>query len=409
MMVCMKTGAVVEHVQRIAGVRADGAAPGDDIREALRSIGKLQSWLTASRTALTAALSAHDSFPEKTAAECTRGSTRDSIKDSERSSTLGSVPAFGDALDDGAITGGHVDALTNTAKGLDDDDQRAELFDRATNLVDVAAVASVDEWRRRLGIEANNIRRNDGIDRLERQRRDTRLSSWTDRDGMVCITGRFDPVTGRKLLGRLDTTVAAVFAEQTPDTCPTDPVAKQHHLNALALARLVDGTAPATSGRPEYVVVIDTSSPDGAGGPVVDWGIPVEVPHRVLADLIDDGTVHPVVVRNGVVIHAPGELNLARSTRLANRAQRRALRALYPTCSIPGCDITFDRCKIHHIIWWRNGGRTDLDNLLPVCARHHSKIHDADWHIELGPNRELTIRFPDGTIHNTSPPKRTAA
>ena len=29
--------------------------------------------------------------------------------------------------------------------------------------------------------------------------------------------------------------------------------------------------------------------------------------------------------------------------------------------------------------------------------------------IELGPNRQLTIHFPDGTIHNTGPPKRTAA
>jgi hypothetical protein len=44
-----------------------------------------------------------------------------------------------------------------------------------------------------------------------------------------------------------------------------------------------------------------------------------------------------------------------------------------------------------------------------VCALHHTKIHDTGWDITLGPNRELTIRFPDGTIHNTGPPKRTAA
>ena len=405
----MNSSTVIEHVQRIAAVRADGAAPADDIQDALRSIGKLQSWLSASRTSLTAALSAHDSFPEKTASDCTRGSTRDAIKDTERSETLGAVPEFGDALDDGNITQGHVDALTNTAKNLDNDEQRTELFDRVADLVDVATVASVEEWRRRLGIEAKGIRRDDGMERLERQRRDTRLRSWTDGEGMVCINGRFDPVTGRTIVGRLDNAVAALFAEEAPATCPTDPVAKQHHLNALALARLVDGTAPTTSGRPEFVVVIDTSQTDGDGGPSVDWGIPVEVPQRVLAEMMNDGAVHAVVVRNGVVLHAPGELDLGRTTRLANRAQRRALRAFYSTCAIPGCSVGFDRCKIHHVVWWRHGGRTDLANLLPVCAHHHSKIHDAGWDISLGPNRELTIHFPDGRVHNTGPPKRTAA
>ena len=125
--------------------------------------------------------------------------------------------------------------------------------------------------------------------------------------------------------------------------------------------------------------------------------------------MVGDGDMHAVVVRNGVVIHAPGELDLGRSTRLANRAQRRALRALYSTCAIPGCSVRYSRCKLHHIIWWRNGGRTDLENLLPVCARHHTNIHDAGWHVSLGTNRELTIRFPDGTIHNTGPPNRQAA
>jgi hypothetical protein len=228
---------------------------------------------------------------------------------------------------------------------------------------------------------------------------------------MVCLSGRFDPVIGRAIVAGLDRATEALFAESVPDTCPTDPVEKQRHLQGLAFARLVTGDAGvgARPGRPEYVVVIDTSVGDGGGGPTVDWGMPVEVPHRVLADMMGDGSVHAVVVRNGVVLHAPGELNLGRTTRLANRAQRRALRALYSTCAIPGCSVGYDRCKLHHVVWWRNGGTTDLHNLLPVCTHHHTKIHDGGWDITLGPNRELTIRFPDGTIHNTGPPKRTAA
>lgn len=158
----------------------------------------------------------------------------------------------------------------------------------------------------------------------------------------------------------------------------------------------------------EGVVVIDADEPDGAGGHTVDWGIPVEVPVRVLAELVADGhvTAHTVVVRNGVVLHAPGALNLGRTARLANRAQRRALSALYATCAIPGCGVHVRYTKAHHVRHWEDGGRTDLDNLLPVCPHHHTLIHQQGWRITLGPNRELTIRFPDGSIQTTGPPGR---
>jgi hypothetical protein len=310
------------------------------------------------------------------------------------------------------VTAGHVDEVTRATKHLDGE-QRDELFDRLDDgLLDIAAVATVEDWRRRLAREIKSIQRDDGVDKLTRQQQAVRVRTWTDGDGMWCLSGRFDPATGLTLSARIDAAINALFAEQTPDTCPSDPVDKQRHLAGLAVASLIehDGVG-GKPGRPEYIVVVDSSSPNGAGRPSLDWGIPVEIPYRILADMIDDSDAHvqAVVVRNGVVIHAPGELDLGRTTRLANRAQRRALRALYATCAIPGCRVRYDRCKLHHIIWWRNGGRTDLANLLPVCAQHHTEIHDSGWDISLAANRELTIHFPDGTIHNTGPPKRTAA
>ena len=129
----------------------------------------------------------------------------------------------------------------------------------------------------------------------------------------------------------------------------------------------------------------------------------------MLVELFGGAEARPVIMRDGVVLHAPGQLYLGRSTRLANRAQRRALRALYATCAIPECETRFDRCKIHHVHWWRHGGRTDIDNLLPLCVQHHSKVHSQGWVITLGPGRVLTLRLPDGTVHNTGPPGRRAA
>ena len=128
-----------------------------------------------------------------------------------------------------------------------------------------------------------------------------------------------------------------------------------------------------------------------------------------LRTLFDCADVHTVIVRNGVVLHAPGELNLGRTTRLANRAQRRALRATYATCAIPGCSVRFDHCKIHHVKWWEHGGLTDVANLLPVCSKHHHCIHDGGWEVHLARDRTLTITQPDNSTMTTGPPKRRAA
>ena len=121
------------------------------------------------------------------------------------------------------------------------------------------------------------------------------------------------------------------------------------------------------------------------------------------------GRRHAVIVRNGVVLHAPGMLDLGRSTRLASRAQRRALRAMYRCCAVPGCDVRFDHCTMHHVVWWRHGGATDLHNLLPLCHRHHGNVHHDGWELRLGPQRRLTVTLPDGTVRSTGPPRRSAA
>jgi hypothetical protein len=403
----MEIAGVVERVERIAAARADVAATAELISSGLVAVREIEAWCAAQHAGLVAALRRVDAFPEKTIAGAAKASLGQAAKTTERSATLDVTPKLAGALGDGAITAGHIDAVTRTSKKLDAG-QRRELLERADALVEVAVAGTVDEFARRLELEATRLQSGDGMDRLERQRRATRLSSWVDVEGMWNLRGRFDPVTGVKLATTLDAAVNSLFAEAVPDTAPSDPTEKQQHLRALALAGLIDGAGSGKPGRAEFVVVIDADSPDRPG-PVAEFSIPVEVPARVLATLAGDADVHAVVVCNGVVLHAPGELDLGRTTRLANRAQRRALRGLYATCGIPGCSVHFDRCKLHHVIWWSLGGRTDLDNLLPVCSVHHAKIHHDGWIIELGPNRELTLRLPDGTVRSTGPASRRPA
>ena len=408
----MDTGAVIKRVRRLADTRDTADPAVATLRCSLNDVTAIRAWVDASEAALINKLRESDPFPEASIAAAARCSVGAAGKTAERSDTLVDAPTFATALDHGAITSGHVDELTRASKKLDAK-QRNELFEQSSDLAHDAGRDTIEQFRRRLGRVVNSIQRSDGEERLERQRKATALSTWVDDEGMWNLRARFDPVTGLSLSRRLDDAVATLFAETEPDNCPSDPIEKQKHLRALALARMMHGgvaDVPGRSGgKPEFIAVIDVDQPNGAGGAEVDWGLPVEVPVSVLATLLGDADVHAVVVRNGVVLHAPGRLNLGRTARHANRAQRRALRGLYSTCAIPGCSVHFDRSKLHHVVFWSRGGLTDLDNLLPLCVKHHHRVHDDGWALTLGANRELTIRFPNGTVQNTGPPSRLAA
>jgi hypothetical protein len=93
----------------------------------------------------------------------------------------------------------------------------------------------------------------------------------------------------------------------------------------------------------------------------------------VLADLRSRATTHTVVVGNGVVLDARGDLDLGRTRRLPNRAQRRALRGLYASCAHPGlsCPLQPNRSCITSF-GGRNGGFTDL---AATCCRYVNCTH----------------------------------
>jgi hypothetical protein len=135
----------------------------------------------------------------------------------------------------------------------------------------------------------------------------------------------------------------------------------------------------------------------------VRYPFDLEVPIETIRRHMCTGVVTPVILRDGVV------LSLGRTQRLANRAQRRALRAMYATCAVHGCHAPFDHCQPHHIHWWRRDGPTDIDNLLPLCNKHHHLAHEGGWQLHLQPTtRILTITLPDGTIHSHAPPTTRA-
>jgi len=106
-----------------------------------------------------------------------------------------------------------------------------------------------------------------------------------------------------------------------------------------------------------------------------------------------------------VVLNGDGVcLDAGKGARFANREQRRALRAMYKTCGIPGCTVASRHCQPHHVIWVSRLGDTDLDNLIPLCSKHHHAVHEGGWNLILHPNRSLTITYPNGRVQTSGPP-----
>ena len=98
-------------------------------------------------------------------------------------------------------------------------------------------------------------------------------------------------------------------------------------------------------------------------------------------------------------------LALGRRRRKPNSAIRRAARERDGgRCRFPGCESR--RVDLHHIVHWVNGGRTDLGNLLSLCPRHHTLVHDRGYLIAAPPADGGAFAFyrPDGSPLPACPP-----
>jgi hypothetical protein len=234
----MEIVGVIERVEHISAVSAGAAADADLVRSGLVAVREVRAWLDAQHAGLVAQLRVVDSFPEKSIADAARTSLGQAAKSTERSEMLDRTPTLAGALSDGEITAEHIDAVTRLSKKLDGA-RREQFVERANGLAEVAKAGTVEEFARRLELEAKKLQEDGGLDRLERQRRNARANSWVDHEGMWNLRARLDPLTGVKVAARIDAMVQAMFADVVPDGCPTDPIEKQRYLAAQATARLL--------------------------------------------------------------------------------------------------------------------------------------------------------------------------
>ena len=121
---------------------------------------------------------------------------------------------------------------------------------------------------------------------------------------------------------------------------------------------VVDGTDP--EGRVEIIGV----------GPVPRQILQTLSPDTELAGMICDRTGRP--------------LWLGRNQRLANAAQRLTVAVRDGGCF--DCGAPMHRCDLHHIQeWHRDGGPTNIDNLVAVCRRHHKWLETNNRRVQRTP------------------------
>ena len=85
-----------------------------------------------------------------------------------------------------------------------------------------------------------------------------------------------------------------------------------------------------------------------------------------------------------------------RSTRLVTPRLRQLLGQLDgECCRFPGCTRS-TKLQAHHVVYWRDGGPTDLSNLALMCSRHHTVIHEQGFRLQLHADRTLTVSTKDG-------------
>jgi hypothetical protein len=159
-------------------------------------------------------------------------------------------------------------------------------------------------------------------------------------------------------------------------------------------AQAVGGT-PAPGMREDALTAPSAHPTVLPGGGQIEGGPAIQP--DTLRRLLCDGRVQTVLEdRAGDVI------GLGRMAREPSAWMMRQLRYRDQECVFPGCAAR-RFTHAHHVRWWRNGGRTDLDNLVLICSFHHRLVHEHGWSLQRGEDGSVRWFRPGGVLYRAGP------
>ncbi|MGH8167999.1 MAG: DUF222 domain-containing protein [Woeseiaceae bacterium] len=284
------------------------------------------------------------------------------------------LPAIAMAFAKGELSYSKVRALTRVARP----DSEDELLTFALN----TTASRVEERCRELrcGTTAST---DDAV--RAHARRELRMRR-DDARGTITITVELPFETGELVDKALDRSMEASAA--------SDPEFSEESWNAQRADALVQmakaylaGDAEGVSDTPDHYQVtvhVDESALRGSAGG--RSGLPIETVRRIACDsdlivLVRDKDGNP--------------LSVGRKTRVVPIAIERALWARDKGCRFPGCGRK-RYVHAHHIVHWSAGGVTSLANLMLLCSKHHTLLHEGGYTIEKDYKDRWFFRRPDG-------------
>ena len=216
---------------------------------------------------------------------------------------------------------------------------------------------------------------------------------WNER-GELVLKGTLTADQGVLLLKALDQLMAPPDMGKDAEPGQTVTVRRADALvriaeRSLAASAASSSTVSTASVADHYQVCVHLDArlaPHIEGGPVVGD----DLARRLSCDasvsaVLEDQRGNPI--------------KIGRKTRVVSSHLKRALKHRDKGCRFPGCE-QIHHVDAHHIHHWANGGATTLDNLVLLCRRHHTFVHEGGYRIH---KRGEVIHFTDRTGQHISP------
>ncbi len=332
-----------------------------------------------------------------------------------RACQLPDLPAAAAALEAATIGSGQVDELCALAERLPAELRPELRAAEAALVLELAELTPVQARKRLLEWEADVTPHVDAEAKLDQQRTANRLRFAKNSDGTVNLFGQLDPISAAYLRTAIDRKVTELWRQETPNHDHTDApldVMSNERRRAEALIGLIHDAQTGGSGGAgfaEILVLIDYKTLLGdlnAAGVTCHLADGTPIPAVRFAHFSSFGYAETSLSEPDA---GSKGADVRRGARTATKPQRSAARAVHHTCCIAGCDLAFEYCQLHHIHWWLHGGPTNLNNLIPVCNKHHRLIHDHKWDLKVDSNRVGTLhrahQGPDPPSSFAHPPR----
>lgn len=389
----------VDNAFKLASSTHPASMNRDELAEYLAHLQVVRSWvdaaeISANRRGRELADAGSAGSAESAHIRAGNRSEREARTVTDRTDLCDHMPSFESALSAGTVSSGHVDAIARAAGRLDDVG-RDRLAASAEAYLDQATRSTVDAFDRAMREAARAINAatagDTAADELSAQRSRSNVKRWVDRGtGMHHTLLELDPLRDAALWTAIDTQLAADRSVNGNSKTPWSELRVQAVVNAVTASGGTD-RRPEVGVLIDYQRLVDTATATGLCETVSGIPLPAETVRRLCCD----AEVYPIVLGTASEV-----LDAGRMRRTASRSQRRALAAIHRTCAHPDCTAGFDVCRLHHVQFWTDQrGPTDLDNLLPLCERHHHLVHEGRWTLTMCRDRVATWTRPDNSVH----------